>query len=325
MLKILVTGSTGLVGSEAVKFFTEKGHTVVGVDNNGRSYFFGTPKKTPQVHLDLRDSHAVFDLIQRGNFDVIVHAAAQPSHDWSKKEPITDFEVNTVATLYLLEAVRLFAPNAIFVHCSTDKVYGENMKRAGLIETATRYSSDMPYNEKTGIDLAVHSLFGVSKAAADLYVQEYGYQFGIKTVCFRCGCITGSQHEGAEQHGFLAYLTKCIKEGIPYKIFGYKGKQIRDIIHAHDLISAMWEFIQNPKTSAVYNMGGGYARSVSILEAIKRIEEETGKTAIVEYVETERFGDRQWDIHDVSKFQADYPNWKYEYSLSDIIKDLCRN
>lgn len=324
-MRILVTGSCGLVGSEAVKFFTERGHDVTGVDNNGRSQFFGTPKKEPQIVLDLRNKHDVFDLIQRGKFDVVIHTAAQPSHDWSKKEPLTDFEVNTCATLYLLEAVRLYSPHTIFVHCSTDKVYGENMKYKAYDEDLTRYTHVLPFNEQKGIDLTVHSLFGVSKVSADLYVQEYGYQFGIRTVCFRCGCITGNQHEGAEQHGFLAYLAKCIKEGKKYHIFGYKGKQVRDIIHAHDLVSAMWEFIQNPKTSAVYNMGGGFDRSVSVLEAIDLIEKETGRKAITEYVEKERFGDRQWDIHDVSKFKEDYPNWKYEYSLQDIIKDLCRN
>jgi CDP-paratose 2-epimerase len=323
-MKILVTGSTGLVGSEAVKFFRNLGHEVVGVDNNMRSYFFATPSKVAEVSLDIRDAEAVNALIKDGQFDALIHAAAQPSHDWSKQEPITDFDVNARATLLLLEAVRRHSPQTIFVHCSTDKIYGEGMKR-NLIEFDTRYHSSYPFDEITGVDQSVHSLFGVSKLAADMYVQEYGFQFGMKTVCFRCGCITGSQHEGAEQHGFLAYLVKCIKEGIPYKIFGYKGKQVRDIIHAYDLVNAMWHFIQNPKVAAVYNMGGGKERSVSILEAIDLIERKLGKRAITEIVPEERFGDRQWDVHDVDKFKQDYPHWEYDYSLDDIMNNLCQS
>lgn len=328
MKKILVTGSTGLVGSEAVKFFREKGWEVVGIDNNMRSFLFGTPKKELEYDLDIRESVLINELFEREKFDAIIHTAAQPSHDWAKNDPIMDFDVNARATLILLEATRKYCPEAVFVHVSTDKVYGENMdfhQPFILEEKETRYHSPYAFREDLGLDFAgQRSLFGCSKAAADMYVQEYGNYFGMKTVCFRPGCITGSQHEGAEYHGFLAYLVKCIKEGISYKIFGYKGKQVRDQIHAYDLVTACYEFIQNPKSGAVYNIGGGPERSVSILEAIDLIEKETGKKAITEYVPEERRGDRQWDVHDVSKFKQDYPEWEYKYSLDDIIKNLCK-
>lgn len=331
MKKILITGAAGLVGSEAVKFFRKKGWDVIGIDNNMRSFLFGTPKKELEYNLDIRDSVLINELFEREKFDAIIHTAAQPSHDWAKNDPIMDFDVNARATLILLEATRKYCPDAVFVHISTDKVYGENMSKWNLIENETRYHSDKvqvkggPFAEDLGLDFAgQRSLFGCSKAAADMYVQEYGNYFGMKTVCFRPGCITGKQHEGAEYHGFLAYLVKCIKEGIPYKIFGYKGKQVRDQIHAYDLVTACYEFIQNPKSGAVYNMGGGPERSVSVLEAIDLIEKKMGKKAITEYVEEERRGDRIWDVHDVSKFRKDYPNWEYKYSLDDIISDLCR-
>jgi CDP-paratose 2-epimerase len=323
-VKILVTGSLGLVGTEAVGFFKEKGWEVVGVDNNMRSYFFGVTKGTPDLEVDIRDQEAINNLFSEHKFDAIIHAAAQPSHDWSQKEPLTDFDINARGTLLLLEATRKYCPNAVFVHISTDKVYGENMSRQDIRESVTRYEHWLPFDEETGLDFAGHrSLFGCSKTAADIYVQEYGNYFSMKTVCFRLGCITGRNHKGAELHGFLAYLVKCVKEGIPYKIFGYKGKQVRDQIHAYDLITACYEFIQNPKCGAVYNMGGGEDRSVSVLEAIDLIEKETGKKAITNYIDEPRKGDRIWDIHDVSKFKKDYPNWDYKYSLSDIIKDLC--
>jgi CDP-paratose 2-epimerase len=321
-MKILVTGSTGLVGSEAVKFFVEKGWVVVGIDSNMRSYFFGTPRKEGSLDIDIRDEAAINTLFIENKFDAIIHTAAQPSHDWAKKEPLTDLDINARGTLILLEATRKYCPDAVFVHCSTDKVYGEGMIRA-LTERATRWHSDFPFDEYTKIDQSKHSLFGCSKLASDLYVQEYGYYFGMKTVCFRPGCITGKNHEGAEEHGFLAYLAKCIKEGKTYRIFGYKGKQVRDIIHSYDLVNAFWSFIQDPKVAAVYNMGGGVDSSCSILEAIQMIEKETGKTAITEYVEEERSGDRQWDIHDVTRFHQDYPQWVYKYTLPAIIKELC--
>ncbi len=320
-MKILITGNTGLVGSEAVKFFKSKGAEVIGIDANLRSYFFGTPSKYTENKIDIRDEWEINQLFKKHTFDAIIHTAAQPSHDWSQKDPLMDFDINTRGTLILLEATRKYCPNAVFIHVSTDKIYGENMKRE-LTEFPTRWNSDYPYAEDLSIDQSMRSPFGCSKTAADLYVQEYGYYFGIKTACFRCGCITGKQHEGAEYHGFLAYLAKCVKEGIPYKIFGYKGKQVRDQIHAYDLINAFWYFIKNPKIAAVYNIGGGVDRSVSILEAITLLEKATGNKAITEYIDQIRKGDRQWDIHDVSKFKKDYPEWKYEYSLQDIINDL---
>ena len=327
--KVLITGSLGLVGSEAVEFFKEKGWDVVGVDNNSRSDFFGVKNTdSDETHcIDIKDEFFVNQLFEQHKFfDVIIHAAAQPSHDYSKDHVLEDFDTNTRSTVILLEIVRKYCPEAIFVFCSTDKVYGGNMRRYDLIDPNKRYESNLegPFNENLSIDRSIHSPFGCSKAAADLYVQEYGYYFGMKTVCFRLGCITGKRHKGAELHGFLAYLVKCIKEGIPYKIFGFKGKQVRDQIHSYDLVNAMWHFIQNPKVAAVYNMGGGFERSVSILEAIEMIEKETGKKAIVEFAE-ERKGDRCWDIHDVLKFKKDYPEWDYKYNLEDIIKDLCKS
>lgn len=323
-MKLLVTGSNGLVGREAVTFFEEKGWEVVGIDNNMRAYFFGVKKDISDNEIDIRDEEAINVLFQKHTFDAIIHTAAQPSHDWAKKEPLTDFDINARGTLILLEATRKYCPDAVFVHISTDKVYGGNMKRTKLEETDTRYHSEFPFLESTPIDNAIHSLFGVSKTSADLYVQEYGFYFNMKTACFRCGCITGRNHKGAEEHGFLAYLVQCIKTETPYKIFGFKGKQVRDIIHAHDLVSACWHFIQKPKRSAIYNMGGGSERSVSILEAIDLLEKETGKKAIIEYVEGHRKGDRIWDIHEVRRFRKHYPEWNYQYSLQDIIKDLCQ-
>lgn len=321
-MKMLITGSSGLVGSEAMKFFADKGWETIGVDNNTRAALFGTPIKKVDLDIDIRNQVAMELLFKTNKFDAIIHTAAQPSHGWSKKNPLLDFEINALATLVLLEATRKYCPEAVFIHCSTDKIYGEGMTRL-LLEKGTRWHTDKPFNEQTPLDMSKHSLFGCSKLAADIYVQEYGYSFGIKTACFRCGCITGKNHEGAEEHGFLAYLVKCIKEGKKYRIFGYKGKQVRDNIHAYDLVNAFWHFIQNPKIAAVYNMGGGEERSVSILEAIKMIEKETGKKAITEYITEPRSGDRQWDIHDVSKFKKDYSEWNYVYSLQNIIKDLC--
>ena len=322
-MKVLVTGSLGLTGAETMDYFQKKGWEVVGVDSNMRSYFFGTPKKEDKrtQDLDIRRQPEMDDLFHREKFDAIIHTAAQPSHDWSKKEPLTDFDINARGTLILLEATRKYCPEAVFVHVSTDKIYGEGMKRDYLLEKETRWHSDKPFDEDTPIKPSL-SLFGVSKLCADYYVQEYAKQYGMKTVCFRPGCITGKKHEGAEQHGFLAYLAKCVREEKQYSIFGYKGKQVRDQIHAYDLAAAFYEFVDNPKVGAVYNIGGGEDRSVSVLEAIGVLEKLTGKKAKTEYVEDERFGDRIFDVHDVSRFRKDYPNWDYKYSLKDIFNDL---
>lgn len=322
MKKLLVTGSCGLVGSEAVDFFSKKDWDVVGIDANLRSSFFGTPSKIPALQIDIRDRVALEELFETNTFDAIVHAAAQPSHDWSKTDPITDFSINAGGTLNLLELARYYSPKTTFVHVSTDKIYGEGMTE-NLIELPTRYECAFPFDEKTKIMPAL-SPFGVSKLAADFYAQEYAAQGWLTTGIFRPGCITGKNHEGAEQHGFLAYLAKCIKEGKTYKIYGYKGKQIRDQIHARDLIAAFDCFIQNPKAGAYYNIGGGPERSVSVLEAGDFIAKETGKEFKYELIDEPRFGDRQWDVHDVSKFRKDYPEWVYEYDLEDIIKDICQ-
>jgi CDP-paratose 2-epimerase len=329
MPKVLITGSLGLTGSEAVDFFKEKGWEVIGIDNNMRAKLFSVPESKVENYLgllDIRDEKAIDALFSLNKFDAIIHTAAQPSHDYSKDHVLEDFDINARGTVILLEAARKYCPDAVFIFCSTDKVYGGNME-SSYMNTLKRYvprrALKKGFDEELSIDQSIHSPFGCGKAAADLYVQEYGYYFNMYTACFRLGCITGSRHKGAELHGFLAYLAKCIKEGIPYKIFGYEGKQVRDQIHSYDLVNAFWHFIQNPKVAAVYNMGGGVERSVSILEAIEMIERETGKKAIIEYHEP-RKGDRNWDIHDVSKFKKDYPEWNYKYSLEDIIKDLCR-
>lgn len=322
-MKILVTGSTGLVGSEAVKYFTEQGHKVVGIDANMRAAFFDTPDKIPEFPLDIRDESAVNIFFQEhGPFDAIVHAAAQPSHDYSKEHVLEDFDTNARGTVVLLEAARNHSPKAVFVYVSTDKVYGWGMRRELLQETEAKWYNNFPFDETTSFE-PPFSPFGVSKLAADLYVQEYAAQGWLTTGIFRPGCITGRNHEGAEQHGFLAYLAKCIKEGKTYKIYGYKGKQVRDQIHAHDLVSAFAAFISNPKSGSVYNIGGGYERAVSPLSAGALLSEKVGKPFKHAVLEKPRFGDRQWDVHDVSKFRKDYPEWDYEYSLDDIITDLC--
>jgi len=348
---ILITGSLGLVGSEAMKFFSEKGWNTVGIDTNMRHEFFGTPVKeaAKTLNVDFRDESAINLLFQKYTFDAVAHCGGQPSHDYSKEHVLEDFDINARGTVILLEAARKYSPNTVFVHCSTDKIYGEGMKRNdghrtgiskfvdprtgfegwgtddsveyGLVEKETRYHSDHIFDENTPIKPAL-SPFGVAKLAADFYVQEYAAQGWLTTGVFRMGCITGRNHEGAEQHGFLAYLAKCIKEGKTYNIYGYKGKQVRDQIHAYDLVSAFGHFIENPKNGAVYNIGGGADRSTSVLEAGALISSKLGKDFKFE-IKEKRFGDRQWDVHDVSKFRKDYPEWDYKYDLDAIIEDLC--
>lgn len=328
MRKILITGSSGLTGSEAVKFFSEKGWEVFGIDNNMRHEFFGTPDKESQYKLDIRTGYAVEDFfMEHGPFDAIIHTAGQPSHDYSKDHVLEDFQINAAGTLNLLECARHHSPKAVFVHCSTDKIYGEGMKSDFMVEAETRYNvrydeNNVGFGEYLPIKPAL-SPFGVSKLYADFIVQEYAAQGWLTTGTFRMGCITGRNHEGAEQHGFLAYLAKCIKEGKTYNIYGYKGKQVRDQIHAYDLVSAFSAFIESPRSGGVYNIGGGSARSVSVLEAGALMAEKTGKPFLYDLKEEPRFGDRQWDVHDVSKFRNDYPEWDYKYSLDDIINDLC--
>lgn len=327
MKKILVTGSLGLVGSACVRFFSQENWKVVGIDNNQRSKMFGTEEVAPDSvtsNVDITNKKEVFSLFEKeGGFDAIIHAAAQPSHDYATDHALIDFDINARGTIILLEATRQICPQAVFVHVSTDKVYGENMERMVLVEQPTRYHNRHPFKEDIPLhDAGIRSLFGCSKLAADLYAQEYAKKFKMKIGIFRPGCITGRDHRGAERHGFLAYLAKCIKEGQEYKIFGFKGKQVRDQIHAHDLACVFSHFIQKPQPGAIYNIGGGPERSISVLEAIKAIEAKTGKRC--DYVFRDaREGDRIWDVHDVSKFKHDYPNWDYQYSLDDIISELC--
>ena len=324
MSKILITGSSGLLGSACVELFEKKGWEVVGADNNARSKNLGTPTKAIEREVDLTDAQQVFQLFLEHQFGAIIHTAAQASHDFSNENVLLDFDTNARATALLLEAARNYCPDASFVYVSTDKVYGENM-HVPLKEEETRYSpilKDFLFDETLGLDTAGHrSPFGCSKAAGDMYAQEYAATFGMKTGIFRPGCITGKNHEGAELHGFLAYLAKCIREGSPYRIFGFKGKQVRDQIHASDLANAFWHFIQDPKPGEVYNIGGGIDRSVSVLEAVEKFEEISGKTCDYSFYEP-RPGDRCWDVHSVSKFKSHYPDWDYSYSLEDIIKDV---
>lgn len=311
-MKILITGSLGLVGSEAVAFFNHKGWEVVGVDNHMREKLFNLPIAEIQPvtePIDIRNEEHVNLLFQRHHFDAIIHTAAQPSHHFSATDPLLDFDINARGTLILLEATRKHCPEAVFVFCSTDKVYGMN-------------PDSVSWNENISIDQTMHTPFGCSKAAADLYVQEYGLYFGLKTVCFRCGCITGRRHKGSNFHGFLANVARCGREDDTFPIYG-DGNTVRDNIHSYDLVNAMWYFIQNPKKGAVYNLGGGSERTVTVIGAIQKINKELGRNMKFRTGLPEHKADRDWDVHDVSKFRKDYPDWEYKYSLSDIIKDLC--
>uniref|UniRef100_A0A6M3J5V4 Putative NADH dehydrogenase n=1 Tax=viral metagenome TaxID=1070528 RepID=A0A6M3J5V4_9ZZZZ len=310
-MKICITGSTGLVGSEAVKYFQEKGWDVIGIDNNARAENLGTPNKSPEYNIDIRDSEAIAELFETHKFDAILHAAGQASHDWSKDHPITDFTTNVWGTINLLEATRQLCPKATFVYISSDKVYGENAPNRS------------EWTEKINLDQTNRTPFGAGKLSADLYVQEYGRCYGMNTVCFRCGCITGKNHEGAELHGFLAYMTKCIKEGKTYKIFGFNGEQVRDQIHAWDLAGACYEFIKSPKIGAVYNMGGGPERAKTLIEFSRLLSDKIGLPFSAEFIDEPRWADRKYDVHDVGKFKGHYPDWKYEYDLGKIISDLC--
>lgn len=320
MNKILITGSAGLLGSSCAKLFTEKGWEVVGIDNNARSANLGTPRKILEKNGlnekartgDITNENDIKLIFENDKFDAIVHCAGQASHDFSNENVLLDFDTNARGTVILLEATRKYCPEAVFVHVSTDKVYGENMGKVGKLA-----------DETLGLDFVRHrSPFGCSKTAGDIYAQEYAITFGLKTGIFRPGCITGKNHEGTQLHGFLAYLAKCIREGKLYKIFGYEGKQVRDQIHADDLANAFWHFIQNPRPGEVYNIGGGLERAMSLIEFASLIEKEIGGKFIYEFAEG-RLGDREWDIHDVSKFRSHYPLWDYKYSLADIIKDVC--
>ncbi len=341
--KILITGSAGLIGSESVHFFSQKGFDVVGIDNNMREYFFGAEGSTdwkrrhleasyPEyVHYkaDIRENESIEKIFKDHTFDLIVHTAAQPSHDWAAKEPFTDFTVNANGTLVMLENFRKHAPNAVFIFTSTNKVYGDRPNTLPLIETETRWElpEDHPYhhgiNESMSIDDSKHSIFGASKVAADLMVQEYGKYFDLNTAVFRGGCLTGPAHSAAELHGFLAYLVKCIASGKKYTIFGYKGKQVRDNIHSYDLVNAFYHFYQKPRKGEAYNMGGARHSNISMLEAIEKIEKILGKKAVYEYSDEARSGDHIWYISDVSKFKSHYPEWDFTYDIDMILEEMC--
>ncbi len=339
----IVTGSAGLIGSEATKHFAAKGMDVVGIDNNMRAYFFGEEASTSwnndrlrktvsnYTHeaIDIRNSEAINRLFERYGKDIklVVHTAAQPSHDWAAREPFTDFGVNAVGTLTMLEAARQHCPEAPFIFTSTNKVYGDTPNRLPLIEQELRWEIDPSHTyhdgirEDMSIDNTMHSIFGASKVAADVMVQEYGRYFDMKTVCFRGGCLTGPAHSGTQLHGFLAYLIKCCVTGTPYKVFGYKGKQVRDNIHSSDLINAFDAFFENPRSAEIYNIGGGRFSNCSMLEAIQLCQEITGRELKWDYVDQNRMGDHIWWIGDLAKFQNHYPNWKLEYDVEGILRE----
>jgi CDP-paratose 2-epimerase len=346
MRTVIVTGSAGLIGSEAVRRFAKEGAHVVGIDNDMRAQFFGVEASTRKtrdnlianVHgydhydLDIRDVSAVAELFKRYSrkIDGIVHTASQPSHEWAVRDPQTDFAVNANGTLNLLEAARASSPEAPFIFTSTNKVYGDAPNKLPLRELATRWEIEPGHeceegiSETMSIDQSKHSLFGASKAAADLLVQEYGRYFGMPTVSFRGGCLTGPAHAGAELHGFLSYLMICTVSGRPYRVLGYKGKQVRDNIHSFDLVEAFVEFIRSPRRGEVYNIGGSRHSNCSILEAMALCEEISGRQLTWSYEETNRIGDHIWWITDVRKFQKHYPTWKFRYSLREILEEIHR-
>jgi CDP-paratose 2-epimerase len=341
----IVTGSAGLVGSETCRYFHELGLDVIGIDNDQRAYYFGAEASTAwnrdvlkrelrrYTHelLDIRDGQGIDSLFRKvGNsIALVVHAAAQPSHDWAAREPLTDFTVNAVGTLNLLEATRKNAPEVPFIFMSTNKVYGDTPNALPFVEKASRWEVEEshPYarhgiDETMSIDHSKHSLFGVSKASADLMVQEYGRYFGMKTGTFRGGCLTGPAHAGTELHGFLSYLVKCALSGRPYKIFGYKGKQVRDNIHSHDLVEAFGEFFRRPRAGAVYNIGGGRHSNTSMLEAIEMIADISGERLTYEVLDQARSGDHIWYISDLRTFEQDYPTWQQTYDIHSTLVEM---
>jgi CDP-paratose 2-epimerase len=341
----IVTGSGGLIGSESVIHFAERGYTVVGLENDMRARFFGAEASTRRMsevlaerlpdefihqEIDIRDADGVARIFAEnaGSIEVIVHTAAQPSHDWAAQDPQTDFGVNANGTLNLLEATRRHAPDAPFVFCSTNKVYGDTPNSLPLEEHAERLELPTGHEYYDGIpttmsiDHSTHSLFGVSKAAADLLVQEYGRYFDMPTVCFRGGCLTGPNHAGTQLHGFLSYLMRCTITGQPYTVFGYGGKQVRDNIHSADLVAAFEAFAKRPRAAAVYNLGGGRACNCSMLEAIRSCEEIAGRKLDWTYSEENRIGDHRWWVSDLSAFERDHPDWSLRYSVEDILRQI---
>ncbi len=341
----IITGSAGLIGSEAARHFAGLGMEVVGIDNDMRSRFFGEDASTSwqrsrlesellgryeHREIDIRDDEAIDRLFQFYGDDIslVVHTAAQPSHDWAAREPKTDFSVNAQGTLNLLEATRQFASQAVFIFTSTNKVYGDTPNRLPLIEQEYRWEIDPDHTYANGIredmsvDQTLHSLFGASKVAADVLVQEYGRYFGLHTACFRGGCLTGPNHSGTQLHGFLSYLVKCAHTGTPYSVFGYQGKQVRDNIHSADLISAFDHFFRQPRIGEVYNIGGGRFSNCSMLEAIHLCEELCEREMTWSYQNDSRVGDHIWWVSDISKFQSHYPDWKLTRNVQDICTEI---
>jgi CDP-paratose 2-epimerase len=344
MSVVLVTGSCGLIGSESVSHFARRGYDVIGIDNGMRSTFFGPDASTDWVReqlehqnrgyrhrsLDIRDKGEIENVFRTFGRDIVlvIHTAAQPSHDWAARDPHADFTINANGTLTLLECTRQFCPDAVFIFTSTNKVYGDAPNRLPLVELESRWEvlpghpAHNGITETMSVDAATHSLFGVSKTAADLLVQEYGLYFGMKTVCFRGGCLTGPNHSGAVLHGFLSYLVRCATTGTPYTIFGYKGKQVRDNIHSADLLEAFDAFFENPGSGEVYNIGGGRHSNCSVLEAIELVNEIVGRPLAYEYVDSPRRGDHIWYVSNLDKFKAHYPRWRLRYDLRDLVREI---
>ena len=344
----IITGSSGLIGSESVSFFAPKFDKIIGIDNNMRQVFFGadastewnTKKLTETIPnfehypADIRNIEELEKIFSKYGADIklVIHTAAQPSHDWAAIEPITDFTVNANGTLNLLEVTRLNCPKATFIFTSTNKVYGDTPNYLPLVEKGKRWEIDENHSyfqngidEKMSIDQTKHSLFGASKVAADVLVQEYGKYFGMNTGVFRGGCLTGPNHSGTKLHGFLSYLMKCAITGDKYTVFGYQGKQVRDNIHSWDLVNMFWHFYQNPRQGEVYNAGGGRHSNCSMAEAIEMCEAITGKPMNYEYSEANRIGDHIWWISDVSKFKSHYPEWNWKYNINDILTQIYEN
>jgi len=342
---VIVTGAAGLIGAEAVRRFAREGHTVAGIDNDMRAYFFGADASTRwsrerlqgelpgyrHHEADIRDINALEKIFAeyKGAIELIIHTAAQPSHDWAAREPLTDFGVNALGTLNLLELTRLHAPEAPFIFTSTNKVYGDTPNYLPLVEQEHRWELDPahPYaqhgiDETMTIDQSKHSVFGASKVAADVMVQEYGRYFGLKTACFRGGCLTGPGHSGAELHGFLSYLMKCAITGNTYTIFGYKGKQVRDNIHSYDLVEAFHQFYKAPRSGEVYNIGGSRHANCSMAEAVALCEQLAGKKMNIQYSDDNRSGDHIWWVSDVRRFQTHYPAWQYKFGLTEIMQEI---
>lgn len=341
----IITGSAGLIGSEATTFFAEQGLDVVGIDNDMRRVFFGEDASTTwnrqrlektlgtqYTHLeaDIRDNETITQIFRKyaDNIVLIIHTAAQPSHDWAARDPMMDFSVNANGTLNLLEATRQYCPDAPFIFTSTNKVYGDTPNRLPLVELETRWEIDPNHTYKSGIredmsvDQTLHSLFGASKVAADVLVQEYGRYFGLRTACFRGGCLTGPNHSGTQLHGFLAYLMKCAVIGTPYTVYGYRGKQVRDNIHSADLIQAFYEFFNAPRIAEVYNTGGGRYSNCSMLEAIEICQRIVAREMKWTYSEQNRIGDHIWWISNNQKFSQHYPNWKLKYNVPQILQEI---